>query len=51
MMGKKITAIILILALLGAGGFFAKTEYDKWHAAQPDALKTQVYEAIVQTVP
>lgn len=50
-MGKKIAVVILILALLGAGGLFAKTEYTKWHAAQPDALKTQVYEDIAQTFP
>jgi hypothetical protein len=50
-MGKRIIATVLILALLCAGGLFAKTEYDKWHAAQPDALKTQVYEDIVQTFP
>ena len=50
-MGKRILATVLILALLCAGGLFAKTEYDKWHAAQPDALKTQVYEDIVQTFP
>lgn len=50
-MSKKIAAVILILALLGAGGIFAKTEYGKWHAAQPESLRAQVYEDLAQAFP
>ncbi|MBR5641690.1 MAG: L,D-transpeptidase [Firmicutes bacterium] len=50
-MSKKITAIVLILALLCAGGLFAKTEYDKWHAAQPYPLGSQVLSDLAKTFP
>ena len=50
-MSKKIAAIILILALLGAGGLFAKTEYDTWHAAQPRPLGLQALSDLSSTFP
>ena len=50
-MSKKTVAIVLILALLGAGGLFAKTEYDKWHAVQPYPLGSQVLSDLVGTFP
>ena len=50
-MGKRIITILLILTLLCAAGFLAKTEYGKWRAAQPDALRTQVYEELMQAFP
>ena len=49
-MGKKIAAVILILALLGAGGYYAKTEYDRWHAAQPEALLPDVMEDLQREI-
>ena len=50
-MGKRIITILLILTLLCAAGLLVKTEYSKWRAAQPDALRTQVYEELTQAFP
>ena len=48
---KKIIVALLIVAILAAGGYYAKTEYDRWHAAQPWPLGFDVLQALIEAIP
>ena len=48
---KKFAIVLLILALLAAGGYYAKTEYDRWHAAQPDPLGSEALQELANALP